>query len=105
MTRPTLEPQVIGVLRRAPDAPELSEWELDELQDRHVAYQLQQHEAGQLTRGGPFSDQPDEALRGLNLYTTTLDEARELAAADPAVVAGRLAIDVFTWWTAPRERA
>ena len=105
MTRPKLEPQVIGILRRAPNAPDLSERELDEIQDRHVAYQLQQYEWAKLIRGGPFFDQPDEALRGLNLYTTTLEEARGLAAADPAVVAGRLAVDVFTWWTAPRERA
>jgi hypothetical protein len=36
---------------------------------------------------------------------TTLDEGGGLAAAEPAVVTRRLAIDVFTWWTAPRERA
>jgi uncharacterized protein len=48
----------------------------------------------------PFSDQPDEAWRGLTTYATTLEEARSLAAQDPSVVAGRLAVDVSTWWTA-----
>jgi hypothetical protein len=33
------------------------------------------------------------------MYATPLEEARALAARDPAVVAGRLAVDVFTWWT------
>jgi hypothetical protein len=36
------------------------------------------------------------------VYTTSLEEARALAGNDPAVLAGRLAVDVFTWWT-PKE--
>jgi hypothetical protein len=39
--------------------------------------------------------------RGLCVYGTSLDEARELAARDPAVQAGRLVADVLTWWTQP----
>lgn len=37
------------------------------------------------------------------LPETEFEEARELAAQDPAVRAGRLAVDAFTWWT-PRVR-
>jgi hypothetical protein len=33
------------------------------------------------------------------MYTTSLEEARELASQDPSVVAGRLEVDVFIWWT------
>jgi uncharacterized protein YciI len=97
---PELEPTVVCLLRRPADAPELPEAELDALQERHVAYQGRLRELGKVSRAGPFSDQPDESWRGLTIYTTRLEEARSLAAGDPSVNAGRLAVDVFTWWTA-----
>jgi uncharacterized protein len=99
---PELESRVLCLLRRPADAPELPEEELEELQRRHVAYQRSLRVAGKIAAAGPFDGQPDESWRGLTIYTTTLEEARELAAADPAVRAGRLAVDVFTWWT-PKE--
>ena len=101
MTAPELEPHVICLLRRA-HAPELPEAELDALQERHVAYQQWLRREGKIAAAGPFSDQPHESWRGLTMYTTSLEEARELASQDPSVVAGRLAVDVFTWWT-PKE--
>ncbi|HEY3183115.1 MAG TPA: YciI family protein [Gaiellaceae bacterium] len=99
MKAPELGPRAICLLRRPPWAPELPEAELDALQERHVAYQRRLREQGKITLAGPFSDQPDESWRGLTMYATPLEEARALAARDPAVVAGRLAVDVFTWWT------
>ena len=99
MTPPELEAHVICLLRAAPNRPELPEEELDAIQDRHVSYQQQLRADGKITAAGPFSEQPDEAWRGLTMYTTSLDEARTLAAADPAVRAGRLVADVFQWWT------
>ena len=102
MSGPELEPHVICLLRRAPDAPELPEGELDALQERHVAYQQWLRAEGKISAAGPFSDQPDESWRGLTMYTTSLEEARELASQDPSVRADRLAVDVFTWWT-PKE--
>jgi uncharacterized protein YciI len=101
--RPELEPRVLCLLRRRVDAPDLPDAELDALQERHVAYQQGLRARGKVTLAGPFSDQPDEAWRGLTMYATSLGEARELAAQDPSVVAGRLAVDVFTWWTAGGE--
>jgi uncharacterized protein YciI len=57
--------------------------------------------AGHLLVAGPLSDQRDEEWRGLCLYRVgSLTEARRLAAADPAVRAGRLAVDVMHWHTA-----
>jgi hypothetical protein len=56
-------------------------------------------ERGALLVAGPFDDQPDESLRGFCLYRTSIDETRSLAQQDPSVSAGRLAVDVFTWWT------
>ena len=99
MAAPELEPHVICLLRAAPDRADLPEEELDAIQERHVAYQEQLREDGKIAAAGPFSDQPDESWRGLTVYVTPLDEARTLAAADPAVVAGRLVVDVFQWWT------
>jgi hypothetical protein len=48
---------------------------------------------------GPFSEQPDETMRGFCLYSVDLEEARRLAESDPSVRAGRMAVDVFNWWT------
>jgi uncharacterized protein YciI len=55
--------------------------------------------AGKLVAAGPFSDQPDDALRGLCFYATSVEEARDLANRDPAVAARRLEVEVMTWWT------
>jgi hypothetical protein len=47
-------------------------------------------------------DQPDVSLRGLTFYRTgSLAEARKLAEADPAVQAGRLAVEIMTWYCPP----
>jgi uncharacterized protein YciI len=102
MSSPELEPHVICLLRRSPAAPDLSEAELDAIQERHVAYQQRLRADGKIKAAGPFSEQPDESWRGLTMYVTSIEEARELASQDPAVLAGRLVVDVFTWWTAKR---
>ena len=53
--------------------------------------------AGKMVIAGPFSDQKDDSYRGLCIYNTSVEEARALAEADPAVKAGRLAVEVMTW--------
>jgi uncharacterized protein YciI len=69
------------------------------LQEQHLAYLDDLAAQGKLVGAGPFSDQPDESLRGLCFYGTSVEEARTLAAQDPSVRAGRLTVDVMTWWT------
>ena len=54
-------------------------------------------EAGHVLITGPVSGQPDESLRGIAIYRTSVEETRRLAEQDPSVKAGRLALDVFTW--------
>jgi uncharacterized protein YciI len=88
------------LLRRPADAPALPEEEIDALQERHLAHLSAMRERGALLVAGPFSNQPDDALRGMCLYRVGLEEARRLAEEDPAVKAGRLAVDVLTWSTA-----
>ena len=87
------------LLRRPPDAPGYPEERLDEIQEQHLAHLDELRERGVLLLVGPFGDQADESLRGLCLLTTGLEEARALMARDPAVVAGRLAADIMSWWT------
>jgi len=54
---------------------------------------------GHLVLAGPFQDQEDETKRGFGLYRTDLEETRRLTEQDPAVKAGRLAVEVMTWLT------
>ena len=55
--------------------------------------------AGSSSVRGRCPDQPDESLRGLCFFATTVEEARALAAEDPSVQAGRLEAEVMTWST------
>ena len=85
------------LLVRAPDAPELTEQEADALQDAHLAFRAGLREQGYLVAGGPLVDQDDERLRGISVMSVDQATARELSSADPAVRAGRLAVQVMTW--------
>jgi uncharacterized protein len=73
--------------------------EADRLQGAHLAHLDEMRRAGKLLLAGPFSDRTDETLRGLCVYGCGLDEARALAESDPSVQAGRLAVELMTWWT------
>jgi uncharacterized protein YciI len=88
------------ILRRPPDAPQMSDEELDDLQARHLAYRAELRRQGVLVVNGPFGEQSDATLRGMSVFACGLDEARRLSDADPSVQAGRLSYDVFEWWVA-----
>ena len=83
---------VLVVLR--PDAPELDEAAADALQDAHMAFLADLHEAGHLLAGGPLDD-PE--YRGLSIMNVDPDRALELRGQDPAVLAGRLALKAIPW--------
>ena len=91
------------LLCRPPDAPPLSDEEADEIQELHLGHLRAMREAGKLVCAGPFADRQDESLRGLCVYRTSVDEARELAARDPAVRRGRMTPVVMTWLTPKGE--
>jgi uncharacterized protein YciI len=65
------------------------------LQD-HVEHYRRLLQAGTLVLGGPFSD---EASGGMMVFASSVteSEAREHAAADPAVQSGLLTCDVRAW--------
>ena len=54
-------------------------------------------EAKKLIIAGPFED--DGEVRGVFLFqVASVEEARALAASDPAVKAGRLVPEIHGWW-------
>lgn len=88
------------LLKRPAERAELPEDEVNRLQAAHIAHLTRMAEEGHLVAAGPFGDQEDESLRGLALYRVgSVEEARRLAEADPAVEAGRLEVEVMTWYT------
>ena len=88
------------LLRRPPDAPEMSEPDLDALQARHLAYRSELRRQGVLVVNGPLGEQSDPAMRGLSIFACGLEEAARLSDGDPSVQAGRLAYDLMEWWVA-----
>jgi len=99
---PPLDPMVpeklvFGFLLRGPNRSQPVA-EAQELQKQHLAYMDGLHKQGKLVMAGPFLD--DSEWRGVVVYRVAgVEEAKELAAGDPAVKAGRLAIDARPWMT------
>jgi uncharacterized protein YciI len=87
------------LLYRGFDPPVLDDEESDRLQRQHLGHLEAMRRRGALLVSGPFSDQPDDSLRGLCIYRVGLEEARRLAESDPAVRRGRLRIVAFKWYT------
>ena len=88
------------VLVRPADPTPYEEARLEEIQEEHLGYLKLLLESGQMLVAGPLSEQPDERWRGLCLFRKTVDEAVAIMQQDPAVRAGRLAVEVMRWWTA-----
>jgi uncharacterized protein len=86
------------ILRRADDAPEISDADLDDLQTRHLAYRGDLARQGLLVVNGPFDEQGDTSYRGMSIFACDLEEAARLSDGDPSVIAGRLTYDEMKWW-------
>jgi uncharacterized protein YciI len=91
------------VFLRRPDPPTpYDEETLTRIQREHLDYLASLRDRGLIVVNGPVQDQPDESLRGLSFFRTgSIDETRQLAEADPAVLAGRLTVEVMRWWCPP----
>lgn len=97
-----IEPFVFGVLVRGPAAkatpPVHMDAERQEIQKGHLAYMGELNKQGKLVAAGPFMEDGD--WRGIVIYRVAgVAEAQQLAAADPAVKAGRLALEARPWMT------
>jgi uncharacterized protein YciI len=89
------------LLRRGSAAHQIDGAAADLLQRQHLGHLASMKQAGHLKVSGPFGDQLDDSWRGLCVYHVgSLEEARRLAEADPAVRAGRLTVEVMHWYTA-----
>jgi uncharacterized protein YciI len=88
---------VFGVYTRGPDRSQPPE-EAEKIQAAHLAYQAELHKAGKLVVAGPFMEDAD--WRGVVIYRVpSIEDAKTLAAADPAVKAGRLVLVAWPWMT------
>ena len=90
------------LLRRPVNAPAYDAETLERIQREHLAYLETLRVAGHIVTNGPVLDQTDESLRGVTVFATgSLDETRRLAERDPAVLSGRLTVEVMTWLCRP----
>ncbi|HEY1508067.1 MAG TPA: YciI family protein [Solirubrobacteraceae bacterium] len=97
-----LEAFELVVLRRPAHPATYDDETIERIQREHLAYHASLRESGDVVTNGPVIDPPDESFRGLTFYRTgSLEQARRLAQGDPAVQAGRLEVDVMTWYCPP----
>ncbi|MGA3352821.1 MAG: YciI family protein [Acidimicrobiales bacterium] len=88
------------MLLRPEARPKLDDETVDLLQAQHLGHLAAMKEAGHLKVAGPLTRQPDETWRGICVYQVgSIEEARRLAEADPAVRAGQLEVAVMGWFT------
>ncbi|MDQ3009216.1 MAG: YciI family protein [Acidobacteriota bacterium] len=91
-----MEPYQLGLLRKGPNHGTGPKEEGEKIQAGHMANIGKMAQAGKLIAAGPMMD--DGELRGIFLFkAASLDEAKTLAAEDPAIKAGRLKLDLYTW--------
>jgi uncharacterized protein YciI len=77
--------------------PKLTKEEEDKLQDVHLAYLAKLHDEGHLLMAGPILGSLDRDIRGLNLFKSSIEEAKSLAENDPAVRGGKFTIQLYPW--------
>ncbi|MCH8568880.1 MAG: YciI family protein [Balneolales bacterium] len=87
---------VMAFLKTGPNQNHSAE-EVAELQRGHMNHIRAMAENGDLILAGPFVQSPN--VRGILLFDTdSIELARELTAADPAVKAGRLSMELHSWY-------
>lgn len=91
-----MHPYVMAFLKKGPNRSQDSTTAA-ELQKAHLANINRMAEAGQLVLAGPFMDNGD--VRGIYIFDVkTVEEARALTETDPAIKAGRLAMELHPWY-------
>lgn len=88
-----------GLLVRGPKWTAEQTPELQRLQADHLAHIRKMADSGKLVAAGPLGN--SDYIRGILIFRAdSMDEARAMAEADPAVKAGRLALELHPWMAA-----
>jgi hypothetical protein len=90
-----LVPYTVRLYRSGPQADTFTEEELDRIQQGHLEFVASQRPSTHAN--GPFRNQPDETLRGFGIMRSGIEETLAAVQDDPAVIAGRMRAEVFTW--------
>ena len=90
-----LVPYTVRLYRSGPKADTFTEEELERIQQGHLDFVASQRPW--TYANGPFRNQPDETLRGMGIMRSSIEETLAAVQADPAVIAGRMRAEVFTW--------
>src|SRR5262245_9781991 len=86
-----------GLLMRGPKWTAENTPEIQKIQEGHMANITRMAQLGKLFAAGPILDNGD--LRGIFIFrNTSEDEARALAAEDPAIKAERLKLEILPWF-------
>ena len=89
------------LLKKGPSWTPQQTAETKAVQEAHMANIRALWAAKKMIVAGPFGDDGD--LRGVFIFdVASLEEAKALAATDPAVKAGRLAAEIHPWWVERR---
>ena len=72
---------------------------VSKLQEQHIAHLTKMANEGKMDLAGPFMEDGD--IRGICVYNVgTKEEVEKLAKQDPAVIAGRLIVEIHPWYSA-----
>jgi uncharacterized protein YciI len=94
---PAADPYYLVFLRPDPARKTLSKEEGDRIQKAHMANIGDMAARGVLVAAGPFDDTP-HTISGIFVFrTSSLEEAKRIAAQDPTVVEHRNTVDVHAW--------
>ncbi|MFI5184975.1 MAG: YciI family protein [Vicinamibacteria bacterium] len=85
----------LGLLVKGPKWTADQTPDLQKLQEAHLDHIGEMARSGALLAAGPLLD--DGTIRGILIFKVSLDEAKALAEADPAVRAGRLVLELHPW--------
>jgi len=89
---------VMGFLKKGPRWTAQETPATRKIQEAHMANIRHMGETGKLIVAGPFMDNGD--IRGILIFRTSIEDAKQLAEADPAVKAGRLTLELHRWFAA-----
>ncbi len=91
-----MKPYVMAFLKKGPNRDQDS-IEAARLQKAHMDNIFRMAAEGKLAVAGPFMDDGD--IRGIYIFNVaTIEEAQALTASDPAIQAGRLAMELHPWY-------